>query len=852
MWKSTFFKIVIRVVLFLMVFTGAALIADLWYNRGSGRAYVELGGATLPVVYTYYGEQRLTCLPAYKQEMDPSLIRDSVVPVTKDHKVTFSVDKRGGSIGEVSYQLRDSTGETLIEEGSLTPSDVSEGISFCTAELRMDLKTDEQYVFQIKLSRTGGDLIYYTRIVQTEREYLQQYMEAAENFHALLLAEKNDAREKEIKAYLTEEAPEEYDKEDMGFVSLFSSYEALTWGEMKTEITGNIETALTEFYRDGATVVYRYYLNTVEEETQEIRTYRVDEYFVLEYVPEMAAARITDYFRRVNRQFVSTQFEKDVNGIRIGLADQDVVFMTDADNQRTVFAVDGGIWYYDYNASTLTRIYGTESEQSEFSDREGVKVLSVEEKEVYFAIYGRMSSGTHEGENGILVQRFDTEKRILTECAFITTNLPYEWLSEEAGQLLYLNKNTNMLYFLLGGQLRSLSLETGEEEILAEGMSAVSVLISRDGSVIAYPRDKDKTPGAEEIVLWDLVSLKRTIIKEDGMQLKALRFIGEDFVYGSAKKENSSLAADGSPRLYYSSLKILHRDGSQEKDYSKAGMVVSDVRFLNNTIYLSRKFESVEGSSFAEASPDFITYKLEDEKGKTILSKEDGVNGYAIVYPEDIYMTSVPESLMAKAATKTGTQLNVKGAVEDGCGYLFRAGRMMGIYEYAGTAVRMAVENRGYVVLRDGSTLYRRRTGAPYLTVADKVKYQKAESGADGYAACLTMALQMAGVETPYDTVKQELEARHGDWDGTFDELSKGTVKGLNLSGADLDTALLFLGDGIPFATRYRGRYVFVVSFNADAIRYYDPILGEEVRVDRFTFRNGVVDEGNEFYTYVK
>ena len=59
------------------------------------------------------------------------------------------------------------------------------------------------------------------------------------------------------------------------------------------------------------------------------------------------------------------------------------------------------------------------------------------------------------------------------------------------------------------------------------------------------------------------------------------------------------------------------------------------------------------------------------------------MNGYAIVYPEDIYMTSVPESLMAKAATKAGTQLNVKGAVEDGCGYLFRAGRMMGIYEYA-------------------------------------------------------------------------------------------------------------------------------------------------------------------------
>ena len=114
MWKSTFFKILIRTVLFILVFAGTALVVNVWNNRGSSQAYVELGGETLPVVYTYYGEQRLTCLPAYKQEMDPSLIRDSVVPVTKDHKVTFSVDKRGGSIGEVSYQLRDSTGETLL------------------------------------------------------------------------------------------------------------------------------------------------------------------------------------------------------------------------------------------------------------------------------------------------------------------------------------------------------------------------------------------------------------------------------------------------------------------------------------------------------------------------------------------------------------------------------------------------------------------------------------------------------------------------------------------------------------------------------------------------------------------
>ena len=84
MWKSTFFKILTRTVLFLLVFTGTALIVNAWNNRGSNRASVELGGETLPVVYAYHGEERLTCLPAYKQEMEPSLIRDSIIPVDEE------------------------------------------------------------------------------------------------------------------------------------------------------------------------------------------------------------------------------------------------------------------------------------------------------------------------------------------------------------------------------------------------------------------------------------------------------------------------------------------------------------------------------------------------------------------------------------------------------------------------------------------------------------------------------------------------------------------------------------------------------------------------------------------------
>ena len=851
MWKSTFFKIVIRVVLFLMVFTGAALIADLWYNRGSGRAYVELGGATLPVVYTYCGEERMTCLPAYRQDMEPSLIRDSILPVSESREVSFSLDKRGSSIGEVSYQLRDSVGETLIEEGQLELTELREGVSFCTAKLRMDLKKGRQYIFVLRVQSGEDQLRFYTRVVLPERSYVSEFLAEAERFHKLLLSEKTDPVEKEIKTYILEDAPEGYDKEDMGFVSLFSSYEALCWNGMKPEQEGLEETSLTELYDDGGTVVYRYTIHTVEEETQEIRTYRVEEHFVMEYVPELAAARVKDYFRRMNRQFTNGQFEREINGIRIGTEDRPVAFRTSEDNEHTVFGVDGGIWYFDYNQSTLTRIYGSDSDMPGFTGRENYVILSVDDKEAYFAVYGRISSGEHEGENGILVEQFTEENRQLTECAFISTNLPYEWISKEAGRLLYLNTESKTLFFLLNGTLHSLDLKTKEETVLAEGLSIPDVLVSRDGSVIAFASATDKTGGAEELILWDLAGGKKTAIRETGMRLQALTFIGEDFVYGTAKPEHVSLAADGHPVFLYSNLKILHRDGTEGKNYGKSGMVISEAKFLDNTIYLTRLYVNAEGESLSEASPDFITYKLEDEKGRTILSRFPGVDGYAIVYPDNIYLTSIPETLIARKEVGSGAELRVNGETDSKLGYLFRAGEMLDLSERIGTMVRTAVEQRGYVVLRDGSTLYRNRTGAPYLTVADKVKYQKAEEGDNGYAACLAMSLQMAGAETAYGEVRKELEAQGGGWDQTFEALGKGEVRGLNLSGADLDTAVLFLGEGIPFATKLGSKYVFVVSFNSDAIRYYDPASDSEVRVDRNTFKRNVDEAGDEFYAYV-
>ena len=108
------------------------------------------------------------------------------------------------------------------------------------------------------------------------------------------------------------------------------------------------------------------------------------------------------------------------------------------------------------------------------------------------------------------------------------------------------------------------------------------------------------------------------------------------------------------------------------------------------------------------------------------------------------------------------------------------------------------------------------------------------------------MCTLAADLPSNYDEVRAM-----DNWMESF-EMYGTDVKGINISGVKLDTAIGYLSDGYPFAARLSDRYVLVVSYNDDFIRYYDPIEDQEVRLQRYLFQIKCEDEGNEFYTFYK
>ncbi len=848
-------KIIFRVVLFLVVFTGTALIVNTINNRGSGESYVELQGTTLPVVFTCVDDEILSPMPAYLEEMDAALLRDAVVPLLGDNRtVAVYLDERDCACGQVRYELRNPVDGNLIEEGEMTLlQEQREGMSGYTAELRMDLGKRREYTFVTVVALDGGrSARFYSRVIRLDKEEVKLYLAAADAFCQRLLSEKNQALKDEIESYMLSWSAEDFDRTDLGYVTLQSTYDTLVWGDLSPEPVGEKSCSLTELSDTSGTVVYRYRVSTMDEETKRITYYDVEEQVDLEYVPEKASAKVMDYYRRMRKNYRDDDFDRDRNALHFGLSDRQPEYSLSKDNEYMLFAEDDTVWYYDYNASTVTRLYGAENNSFIYGLSQGVKILYVDSEDAYFAIYGRQDSGKNEGENGILIQHFRLQDRTIEECAFIHTNLPYAWLKGEVESLLFLDWEKQMLYYLLGQNVHELSLESAEDRVLAGDLPVGGLLSSADGTVIAFPDTPGTGIGYDRINLWDLENDVRTVISREGMKLNPLNFVGTDFVYGVAKQENVRIAADGELDCRYSSVVFVGRDGHEEKNYRKEGILVSGVTFLNNTIYLERVSDGESGTAAVQA--DYISYKAVESKGLAVLTNASGSEGYWLTFPAYIYITSVPEQLVAKLNETGGKELTVTGRVSSECAYLYVAGELEKRSARIGALVRDAAEIRGRVILSDGSLLYRSKTGAPFLTVAEKVSYIKAESGEDGYAACLTMALNTAGVSTDITEVRAFLaqDTGTGSWEDAFAELSGGSRRGLNLSGADLDTALLFLGDGLPFATRLGEGYVLVVSFNSDAIRYYDPLLGYEVRTDRSGFRNKVAAAGNEFYTYVE
>ena len=885
-------KVILGAALFLLVFVGAALVTNYINNRGRDSVSVEMPGETLPAVFSELSDEKINYMPAYKTVLNTSLYRDSIYPLSEDKKIVILVLNRGKSNGAINYELRDESGETLIEKGEMNYVGDRDNYNRYEASIRMNLKEGEEYSFIVKTKYEKQDLYFYTRVIRLKKNELSFLMDYAEEFSKATftadkktlsteleqkadesggsIAENSDEGEgdgsasikaatatdagkvsaEDIEAVLKNTNQTE-DRNYLGVVSLGSTLEAVTWGGLKPEKVGETIKTVKEVSENSAVISFSYVVTAFNSDQSQNIYYSVEEIYELSFAPDTGKANISDYHRYMNRAFSGSQLVQENNSINLGAVDSyNPEYIATEDCEKIGFVADECLWYFDYNEGWITKVFGEETSAASPASR-GMKrydiiCLKMDEDYIDFAVYGRIPSGQNEGHEGVEVYKYSIKDHNLCSILFLETNLSYTVLKNSVGRLATYNENTGIFYTIIGQDLVSYNTFSDEVEHITTGLKESDIKSSKDRTVAAFPNSSDETK-VTEISLIDLLNGATDKITAEGKILTPLGFIGNDFVYGVSTTENVTVGADGIASFLFDSINIIKRDGSLAKKYEKPGVLISDLTFLNNTIYLSRVEKNDGNISKLEA--DYISYKTEDNS--RIITSElnktsQTLNELNLKFPDFIYMYSDPTERVTKYDRKKSTKTTVTGDISRDIVYVFQGRGIEMESKSIGRAVRKVNNNGGYVVDSDGDIIYRHKKGALYLTVAGKFDYKTAASDAESFTACLYMGLAASGNKVE---MSELLDVT--DWEKAFDEFG-GSARGLNLTGADLDTAILYLSEGIPFATKIDGRYVMVVSFNNEAIRYYDPVQGTEVRVNRNSFKEDVEEAGDEFYLYMK
>ena len=119
-------RVIAKIIYAILVFVLALFLSDRLMNRESADMTSEMGHATFPLIYAVRDGQRINCMRGTILETDYPLVCDFVTPVdAATRRVELQIDTYSNHIENVSYEVRDTSGERLIENGDVT--DISMG-----------------------------------------------------------------------------------------------------------------------------------------------------------------------------------------------------------------------------------------------------------------------------------------------------------------------------------------------------------------------------------------------------------------------------------------------------------------------------------------------------------------------------------------------------------------------------------------------------------------------------------------------------------------------------------------------------------------------------------------------------
>lgn len=607
-------KKVIKPIVLIVVFIAALITFCITTNKGNKDMTTKQADATLPVMSFNLDKIKINPLHGYTTEMDPTKMRDCVIPISDDRKLSLSISTYGMAVDRISYKIRSMDGKRLVADDEI--SSFSNKDNTIQADISMPNVMDENTEYLLVFTITSGqdNVYYYSRIMQTDGKAAAKVVEFAKKFH-------DETFIKDDKSFFTTYMETTTgDRNTLAHVDLTSMVSQITWGSMAAAQYTNPVIALKEI-NDSYDVVTIDYVMSCVDGKGETEYYNVREYFRLRQTE--SRMYVLNYERTANQIFNSeNSFISDSGSVMLGIRSSEAEYRANEAGSVICFVQEGDLYSYDINNGMIIKVFSFRDaegiDERENWNHHDIKIVSVDEAgSIDFVVYGYMNRGTHEGEVGTGVYHYDGLAHTIDEEAFIPSKTSYEVLKAEMGKMLYLNEK-NEFYLMMDDSLYRINLGSMSVKKVVEGLSTGSYCASESNRYFAWV-DSANQYSSNTIKVMDLKSGKTFEVKKgDDQYLCPLGFIGEDFIYGQANAADVVSDAAGNTTFPMNGLIILDTsDQSELKTYTPSGGYVEKISVDGYTVTIDLIAQN--NGVYAEIGQDTIMNREADSKQKIAL-----------------------------------------------------------------------------------------------------------------------------------------------------------------------------------------------------------------------------------------
>lgn len=836
----------VKPIVLTVVFLISVIVFSALTNKVNIDSTTTMKEATLPIVYFVYEDELTNELHGYVQEMDMLSIRDGLVPIGEDRSLHLDVMTYGNEIEKLSYKIRSMSSERLLIEEDHADITVTQDKVSCNISLPSILEDNQEYQMEIVLTMEGKEVYYYTRIVRAQNCYTQETLDFALLFHEYTF--RDDAKEF-IPTYMD---PATGDATTLSYVDLTCTLRQITWADF-TGVKLTEPVVSFQEINDSYNVITLNYVMTNVNEENEVEYYNVEEYYRLRYTP--TRTYVLNFERRVNQIFRSeNNFLLGTTGILLGIRNNEVEYLANDSGNCIAFVQEGDLWSYDRVNNTISQVFSFRGAEG-INNRENwnqheIQIIRVNEAgSISFVVTGYMNRGEHEGQVGVGVYHYDGISHTVEEELFIPSNKSYEVLQAELGKLLYVNEQKH-LYLSVDDDIYKIDMNTFSVSSFIESEDDSSYVVSESGRYLAWIEEQ-KLNSSECIYLEDLkMGITYEIKCAEDEYMKPLAFIGEDFIYGVAKKEDLKENIFGEILYPMSRLEILNTSEEKRdviKSYSPSGDKIGSVYVENMNIYVQLVRES--GGRFEACGQDTIMNReTEPSNGvKLRTSVTNSKQTQVVINMKEVKKDTAVKMIVPKNILLDEERVVALDVQMEGYFYAYARGKLLLASKDAGEAIRCANENYGVVV--DSSLKYIfKRARSTTQTAFTNLYVNENDVRASSFVKAISIILTREGVGI---SVSDLVVAGQ-----TPKQILQSTLKGstvLELNDCAVDDVLYFVNQGTPVIVRTGvDKAILLTGYSSNYIAYYDP-ASRQNKTCTYDEMNALMATGdNYFIAYIK